>query len=181
MSKLRDGIIPFTKSDIMSYIDRTAQDVVQYMIERNFSLSAAESCTGGLLCSAVTSVAGASRIFEYGAVTYSNRVKEMLLGVSPEIIEKYGVVSAETASSMSNAVKKLSGSDFGVGITGLAGPASETDTLPVGTVFISIAYKDRTITENLRLYELGSFDRNINRLLTVAFVLEELQSLIRNV
>lgn len=175
MSSLRDGAAAFTEAGISAYIDRTARNVVQYMIEKNLTVSAAESCTGGILSAAITSVPGASKIFECGIVSYSERIKEEILGVPAEIIDGYGVVSAQTADAMAKAVKKLSGSDISVGITGLAGPASPSDALPVGTVYISTAYKDRIIAENLKLYELGSFDRGINRLLAAAFALEALQ------
>ncbi len=174
MSSLRDGKVPFTEAGISAYIDRTARNVVQYMIEKNLTVSTAESCTGGLLSSAITSVPGASNVFECGIASYSERIKEELLGVPKNIIESFGVVSSQTACAMADAVKELSGSDISVGITGLAGPASPSDTLPVGTVYVSTAYEDRTVAENLRLYELGSFDRSLNRLLTAAFALEAL-------
>ena len=172
MSELRNGNIPLEPAEIRGYIDKTARNVVQCLFDEKLSLSTAESCTGGLISSAITSVPGASGVFECGIVSYSERIKEELLGVPHKVISENGVVSAETALAMAEGVKKLSGSDFSIAVTGLAGPASADDTLPVGTIYISLAYRDRIITENLRLYELGGFDREMNRLLTAAFALE---------
>lgn len=174
----------YTADEIRGCIDKKAQNVVQCLIEKNLSLSTAESCTGGLLSSAITSVPGSSTVFGCGIVSYSVEVKEDVLGVPADIIERYGVVSAETAKAMAERVMKISKSDISVGITGLAGPAGKDDPLPVGTVYIAIAYKDRITAENLkeaaenlRLYEIGSFDREINRLLTVLKVLERLEEI----
>ena len=178
MSRLRDGAVPFTPPEISAYIDRMARNVVQYMIEKNLTVSAAESCTGGMFSAAITSVPGASKVFECGIVSYSERIKEELLGVPQSVIDGYGVVSPQTANAMAQAVRNLSKSDISVGITGLAGPASPDDTLPVGTVYVSTAYKDRIVAENLRLYELGSFDRETNRLLTAAFALEAVRKIL---
>ena len=180
MSGIRDGKTCFEINNIRAYIDRLARNVVQYLIDEKLSLSAAESCTGGLLSSAITSVSGSSKIFECGVVSYSEKIKEELLGVPSETIDKYGVVSAETAIAMAEAVKELSKSDIAVGITGLAGPAGAEDILPVGTIYISIAYGDRKIAENLKLYELGGFDREVNRLLTVALALEKVLEILKS-
>ncbi len=174
MDGIRSGKFSLTNDNIRGYIDRTARNVVQYLIGNNISLSTAESCTGGLLASAITSVPGVSKIFECGIVSYSERIKEELLGVPARIIDDYGVVSPQTAVEMAKAVKKLSGSDIAVGITGLAGPASPDDKQPVGTIYVSTAYRDRIVAENLRLYELGGFERETNRLLTAALALEEI-------
>lgn len=179
MNYLRSGKIPFSAEEIRSYIDRTARSVVQYLIDEKKTVSAAESCTGGLLSSAITSVPGASKVFECGVVSYSERIKEKLLGVPLLTIEKSGVVSGETADAMAKGVMMLSGSDISVGITGLAGPASADDTLPVGTIYVSVKYKDKTVTENLKLYELGQFDRDITRLLTVGCALELVSELLK--
>lgn len=179
MNCLRSGKVPFLKADIESYIDRTARNVVQYLIGRQKTVSTAESCTGGLLSSAITSVAGASAIFECGIVSYSERVKEELLGVPEDTIKRFGVVSAETAEAMAEGVMKLSNSNYSVGITGLAGPDSADDALPVGTVYVSAKSREKTVTQNLKLYELGQFDRQLNRLLTVGCALEMLDDLVK--
>lgn len=102
-----------------------------------------------------------------------------MVKVPPEIIERFGVVSRETAEAMSAGIMNLSESDYSVGITGLAGPASESDILPVGTVYVSVKSREKTVTQNLKLYELGQFERNINRLLAVGFALEMLEELMK--
>ena len=174
-------IIDFSPDEIRGYIDKKAQNVVQCLIEKNLSISTAESCTGGLLSAAITAVPGASGVFGCGIVSYSIEVKENLLGVPAEVIDGYGVVSAETAKAMAESIKKISGSCISVGITGLAGPAGKNDPLPVGTVYTAIAYEDRMVAENLRLFELGSFNRETNRLLTVAKILEKLEGIIAEI
>ena len=172
-SLLRSGEIAFFEPDIRGYIDKTARNVVEYMIGERLTLSAAESCTGGLIASAVTSVPGASKVFGCGVVSYSVDIKESLLGVPKEIIDRFGVVSAETARAMSERSRIISESDISVAVTGLCGPASPDDPAPVGTVYVSTSCRGGTEAENLKLYELGSFERNINRLPTAAFALEK--------
>lgn len=179
MNCLRSGKMPFLKADIESYIDRTARNVVQYLIGRQETVSTAESCTGGLLSSAITSVAGASAIFECGISAYSERIKSEVLGVPADTVKRFGVVSAQTAEAMAEGVMRLSKSAFSIGITGLAGSATEGDKLPVGTIYVSARSREETVTQNLELYKLGQFDRQINRLLTVGCALEMLQDLVK--
>ncbi len=161
---------------IRADIDKTAYFVVQYMIEKNLSVSTAESCTGGMLASAITSVPGASGIFECGIVSYSNRIKEKILGVSEETINNYGVVSAETSREMAERAMALSGSDISVGITGLAGPGGD-GKLPEGTVYVTVLYErgDKAVTENL---DLGSRGRRYIRAATVLDVLKKLENIL---
>ena len=172
MNPSKDEKMPLEPLKIREYIDRTARNVVEYMIGENLKLSAAESCTGGLICSAITSVSGASKVFGYGAVTYSEEAKSAMIGVSEETIARCGVVSRETALEMAEGIKKLSKSDLAIAVTGLAGPKSEGDTLPVGTVYLAVIYKDFRYCENLKLYEYGELDRRTNRLLTAALALK---------
>ncbi len=167
----------FDPAEIQGYIDKTACFVVQCMIEKNLKLSLAESCTGGLVASAVTSVPGASKIFECGIVSYSERIKEELLGVPAEIIEKYGVVSAETALSMAENSRRISGSDIAVGITGLAGPGGD-GVLPEGTIYVSVVCGDEALTENLRLEQYGSLGRELNRLIAAAEVFKRIEGIL---
>lgn len=137
-------------SEIRKNIDKTARIVVQYMIENNLTLSSAESCTGGMLSAAVTSVPGASAVFECGIVSYSERIKSKILGVPARLIKTFGVVSREVAESMAENVMKMSDSDVSVGITGLAGPSGD-GVNPVGTIFVSVRRKGAYITKNLAL------------------------------
>ncbi len=112
--------------------------LVARLTESGRKVATAESCTGGLVAQRVTSVAGSSGCFDLGVVSYANEQKNKILGVKKETLEKFGAVSKETALEMSEGIKKLSGADFGVGITGLAGPGGGSDKKPVGLVYISI-------------------------------------------
>ena len=103
------------------------------------TISCAESCTGGLLSSLLTDVEGSSAYMKGAVVAYSNEVKEKLLGVKHETLEKYGAVSEQTAREMARGAAKLMGTDIGVGITGIAGPGGGSEEKPVGRVYIAVA------------------------------------------
>lgn len=167
---------PVTKT-----IDRIAGDVVKYMTERGLTMSAAESCTGGLLSACITAVPGASAVFLGGAVTYTEELKMKLLGVKAQTLEKFTVYSEETAREMSRGVRALTGSDYGIGITGIAGPSGGTAQKPVGTVYVSISDSSRCVSTDLMLYkenEYEKLDRRSIRELTVLKILELLLQLI---
>lgn len=112
--------------------------VCRILTEKGKKLALAESCTGGLTAQKITSVPGASDCFDFGAVTYSNAQKQRVLGVAAETLEKHGAVSEETALEMCRGVCECSGADFGIGITGIAGPGGGTAEKPVGLVYIGI-------------------------------------------
>ncbi len=114
--------------------------------EKGMGLAVAESCTGGLLCSMITDVPGASEYFERGAVAYSNRSKEQMLDVPAAVIESSGAVSKDTAICMAEGIRCQSEADIGVGITGIAGPSGGTAQKPVGTVHIAMVTPDGTLT-----------------------------------
>ncbi|MEC7838695.1 MAG: CinA family nicotinamide mononucleotide deamidase-related protein [Chlamydiota bacterium] len=107
-------------------------------IERKLTLSLAESCTGGTIASRLTAIPGASSYFLGSLVTYSNKMKEMLLGVSPETLETSGAVSKEVVSEMVGGLLKRTESDYGIAVSGVAGPSGGTDEKPVGTVWAAI-------------------------------------------
>lgn len=115
------------------------QVVGDLLREKSLSLAIAESCTGGMISGMITSVAGSSDYFLGGVVSYSNELKIQLLGVSEETIEKWGAVSEECAREMALGVRKVTGADIGLGITGIAGPGGGTPDKPVGTVWIACA------------------------------------------
>jgi nicotinamide-nucleotide amidase len=101
-------------------------------------LATAESCTGGLVAHRITNIPGSSDYFERGYVVYSNKSKTDLLGVDAGLIRKYGAVSEEVARAMAEGARKVSGADFAVGITGIAGPARDQSNKPVGLVYIAV-------------------------------------------
>ncbi|MGF7399596.1 competence/damage-inducible protein A [Thermoanaerobacterium thermosaccharolyticum] len=130
--------------------DDTMESIVLNLLkDKGSTLSTAESCTGGLLSEKITSVPGASEVFKFGAITYSNESKENILGVSGEIIRRHGAVSEETAREMAMNVKNISKTDYGLSITGIAGPSGGTIAKPVGLVYIGLAYKDEIYVKKL--------------------------------
>lgn len=112
--------------------------VVEKLLEKNKKISAAESCTGGLVSQMLTSVPGSSGCLDLGVVTYANEQKMKVLGVRAETLNSVGAVSEETALEMSAGIKRISGADIGIGITGIAGPGGGTGEKPVGLVYIGI-------------------------------------------
>ena len=105
---------------------------------KNFKLAVVESCTGGLLASTITSISGASKIFNLGLVTYSNQAKIKVLKVNKNVIKKYGAVSHECCSAMVKNLSKISKANINVSITGIAGPKGSTKDKPVGLVYIGV-------------------------------------------
>jgi nicotinamide-nucleotide amidase len=113
------------------------------------TVSVAESCTGGLIGERLTDVAGSSKYFIEGAITYANESKIKSLNVAPEIIEKHGAVSAETAEAMALGMREKSQTDYAVSVTGIAGPSGGSDEKPVGTVFVG--YSDAEQTKSIKV------------------------------
>ena len=127
---------------VYSYDDEDLKDVVaKKLIEKNISISCAESCTGGLFAGTLIGVDGISSVFERGIVTYSNRAKMEELGVKAETLDKFGAVSPETACEMASGLAEKTGSDLCISVTGIAGPGGGTAEKPVGLANIGIAYK----------------------------------------
>ena len=112
--------------------------IINLLGKKNLKLSIAESCTGGMLSSSITSVSGASKVFKFGLVTYSNQTKISLLKVPKKVIKKYGAVSFQCCMSMVNNLARISKSNLTVSITGIAGPLGGSKNKPVGLVFIGI-------------------------------------------
>mgnify|MGYP001420071106 CR=1 FL=1 len=119
--------------------------IIKKLLKKNITISIAESCTGGLLSSKFTSVAGISKIFNMGLITYSNKAKSNLLKISQNHLKKYGAVSHETASLMANNLQNLTNSKLCISTTGIAGPKGGTNTKPVGLIYFGIKYKNKTI------------------------------------
>ena len=119
--------------------------IVKVLTKRKLTVSFAESCTGGLLASSITSISGSSKVFNIGLVTYSNNAKVRLLKVPKKNITKYGAVSYETCLSMVKNLSKISKSNISISITGVAGPNGGTKEKPVGLVYIGLKKGSKTI------------------------------------
>lgn len=128
-------------------LDKRVKNVVQLLGAGGFTVSTAESCTGGLLSEKITAVAGSSEVFGFGVCSYANEAKMKLLGVKLETLEQLGAVSRETAEEMARGIRQVSGADFGVSTTGIAGPSGGDEENPVGTVWIGISSKNGTRAE----------------------------------
>ena len=124
---------------------KLSQKIVKLLCKKKIKISFAESCTGGLLSSSITSVSGSSKIFTLGLVTYSNQAKIKILKVPKRIIMKYGAVSYETCLSMVKNLNKISKTNISVSVTGVAGPKGGTKQKPVGLVFIGIKKSNKTL------------------------------------
>ena len=132
-------------------MEKEAYELVNLLTERGLQVSCAESCTGGMCARMITDVPGASAVFEGGAVTYSNRIKHKLLGVSEEVLRIHGAVSSECACGMASGVRELYGADIAFSLTGIAGPGGGTPDKPVGTVYLGISTKEATYSRLLTL------------------------------
>ncbi len=131
--------------NIYSFEDEPLEKVVGDLLrDKGKTLAVAESCSGGLLSHRITNIPGSSDYFLLGTVTYSNQAKVKVLGVNPQDIEQYGAVSEPVARQMADGVRKLAGSDFGIGITGIAGPGGGTPEKPVGLVYIALSWDGGT-------------------------------------
>ena len=143
-----------------------AEKAVSSLIKSGTTLAVAESCTGGWLSKILTDVSGVSAIYKGGICSYSNEIKEKLLGVKHETLSTFGAVSEQTAQQMAEGVSKAMGTDVGIGITGIAGPGSDNTSKPVGLIYVAISYGNQTIVKELR----NTFTDNIrinNRLSAV--------------
>lgn len=156
-SAMCDGLIDeIRKTEVGEFIygidvDSIENALVTSLRERGMTIACAESCTGGLIAKRITDIAGCSEVFFGGCVTYAVDAKVKLIGVSRETIEKYGVVSAQTACEMARGVRLALGSDIGISTTGIAGPGGGTPEQPVGTVYIAVSTKDGETAKLLRL------------------------------
>ena len=134
------------------------EKVVKVLNEKGLVLATAESCTGGLIAKRITDVSGSSAVFNCGIVSYSNKIKEKVLGVSHKTLETYGAVSEQTVREMVKGALKISGADIAVSVSGIAGPNSDNTEKPVGLIFLAVSngktitvkQLNNTFTENIR-------------------------------
>lgn len=146
------------------------EKVVKRFKEEKLTLSFAESCTGGWLSKIITEISGASEIFMGGVCSYSNEVKQNVLGVKEETLKLHGAVSEQTAREMSEGITKLMKTSVGVGVTGIAGPLSDNTQKKVGLIYISITHNNKTDVIKLENDFSGDV-RYKNRFTTVKTVL----------
>ena len=158
--------------------ENLATIVVQLLQKNNLTVATAESCTGGMLSSALTGVSGSSDVISLGICSYSNEIKHKMLGVSLKTINDFTAVSKETACEMALGIKKCAESDFGVGITGYAGPTGGTETNPVGTVYIAVCFKEKTYVKRI---SSGGRGRNHVRYMACQQALDMLRRLVLNI
>ena len=122
-----------------------ASELIKTLKSRGMKLATAESCTGGGIGQALTSVSGSSAVYLGGVISYDNSIKEQLLGVPNEILLTVGAVSEETAVAMAKGVRKLLRADLAVSVTGIAGPNADGTNKPVGLVYVAVASESQTI------------------------------------
>ena len=129
-----------------------SKKLISLLKKKKLKISFAESCTGGLMSSIITSNSGSSNVFNLGLVTYSNEAKQKILKVSKKVLKKYGAVSVQCCLSMVNNLSKISNSHINISITGIAGPKGGTKEKPVGLVYIGLRFK-RKILVNKYLFK----------------------------
>ncbi len=136
------------------------QRVVELLKENKMTIATAESCTAGYIPKRLTDIPGASEVFGCGIISYSNEIKQQLLGVKKETLDRFGAVSEQTAREMAAGVRRVSGADIGISVTGIAGPGSDGTDKPVGLCYIALDAEDMQTCEKV---ETGKNDREYNR------------------
>ena len=151
--------------------DELEESVVRLLTERKLTLALAESCTGGFIAHRLTNVPGASAVLWGGVVSYANEAKMKMLGVNSATLAAHGAVSEEVACEMATGALRISGADFALSVTGIAGPDGGTTEKPVGTVFIGLAERNGTVVKKF----LNRFDRETFKYVTSQQALEMLR------
>ncbi len=128
-------------------MDNNYFKLIKLLAEKKLTVATAESCTGGLIAKLITDVPGSSQVFIGGVVSYSNEMKQKLLGVAAETLTQFGAVSERTVGEMVSGVLKVTGADVGIAVSGIAGPTGGSPEKPVGTVIIGVSYRDRVKIE----------------------------------
>jgi nicotinamide-nucleotide amidase len=162
------------KNKMMPTNEKLAAKIIKIAHKKNLKISTAESCTGGLLAALLTSISGASAVFDRGFVTYSNAAKNEMLGVKKTSLKKFGAVSKQVASEMSQGVLKNSAADVVIAITGIAGPNGGSKEKPVGLVYIAALMNNKNLARKF----VFKGDRNEIRELATIAALKMLKSLI---
>lgn len=160
--------------------EERAARVVALLKEAGWRLATAESCTGGLLSAAITSIGGSSAVFDLGIVTYANAAKQKFLGVRKTTLSAFGAVSRETAREMALGVRLAADADISAAITGIAGPASDGTGKPVGLVYLATALRDGTVFVSELNNRFTGDVRRQNREAAVDAALEMLEERLRD-
>lgn len=160
----------------MNDIKIKSKELVSKLIEKKLKITSAESCTGGLFASSITSISGSSNCFEGSFVTYSNEIKNKILNVKKETLSYYGAVSKECVIEMAENSRKIMKSDISIAISGIAGPDGGSEDKPVGLVWICLSAKN--YTEPYKNIFLG--DRNKIREASVIFALDLVLDFVKN-
>lgn len=145
--------------------------VGKLLVEKNLTIAAAESCTGGIISGRITDVPGSSHYFKGSIISYANEVKENILSIDSDLLKDKGAVSSEVAVEMAKGVRKLLKTDIGISATGIAGPTGGTESKPVGLVYIAISLGDKTYSKELFLGD----NRHRNRIRAAQAALEMLR------
>ena len=153
-----------------------SKKLINLLKKKKLKISFAESCTGGLMSSIITSNAGSSKVFNLGLVTYSNKAKQKILKVPNKVIKKYGAVSVQCCLCMVNNLSKISESHINISITGIAGPKGGTKKKPVGLVFIGLKFKGKTLVYK---YLFRKKSRKNFQKITVNTVLKTILSVVK--
>lgn len=151
------------------------QEIVETLIEKKYTITTAESCTGGMLAATIVNVPGASEVLREGYITYSNEAKERLVGVRTKTLESYGAVSDQTAKEMALGAAKVANSNVALSTTGIAGPDGGTAEKPVGLVYVGCCIEGKTTVREFRF----KGNRKQNRDETVQEALKLLQEMLR--
>lgn len=163
--KLSQPVIEEIKNRLGSYVygvdcSSIEEKVVQLLKENKLTVATAESCTAGYIAKRITDISGASSVFKHGIITYANEVKEKALGVRRETLEAHGAVSEETAREMASGVRRVTGADIGISVTGFAGPDADEQGKAPGLIYIALDAEDSKLCEKI---ETGKNDREYNR------------------
>lgn len=152
-------------------LQRLSRQIGEQLTQRQATVTAAESCTGGWIAKVFTDISGSSGWFERGFVTYSNEAKQQLVGVQAGTLAQYGAVSEQTVQEMANGARKAAGADYAIAVSGIAGPDGGTPEKPVGSVWFAIAGPaQRTVTQ----LQVFKGDRDAVRRQSVGFALQTL-------
>jgi len=157
-----EGVVDRLKQHIFAYDNETLEGLAaKNLTDRGWTLAVAESCTGGLVTDRLTDIPGSSVFLERSVIVYSNKAKMDLLGVPADVLAEQGAVSEQTARLMAEGVRKLAGTNLGLAITGIAGPAGGSEQKPVGTVYIALADEKETICRHYAF----RWDRRRNKII----------------